>query len=290
MGAGAPGMMCRRLMRQVAAALAVACASLGAAPGRALEDEVVVGVGVDSIGVFRGVRSRKLNPSPYVFVEGASGPFVVGAFASPVSIDDRAQSLVLAYASAEQAVHGFDLSVGGRYYAFTDPREFVFDFNDDGVAEHAGKKHLFEAGVSLARDFGGGRAKFSAYYTPDGFARTGPGLYAIGEVRADLFDGVQLRANGGVSRFRDDLYNDDYADIGIGLFKSAWGFDFYLKYSDTIALAGSDDRTLAFGIERAFTLFSSGGAQRRRMRKILNDWSIDKSQLGVSGLSRTTAD
>ena len=62
-----------------------------------------------------------------------------------------------------------------------------------------------------------------------------------------------LLGQGGLSRFADDRYNEDYADWSVGLFGAVRSFDVFLRYSDTVGLPGRDDAVVVVGIERSLT-------------------------------------
>lgn len=265
--------------RAVAAALAL-CPGL-AAPARADDYSVTAALGLETTGAFRGVKSRKLNPSVYGYLEIAYGEGLFGVFSNPVSIAGETNALVLGYALWKPSIGRFDFEAGGRYYSFPDSSDFTFDFDDDGVVDHRGHKGLFEAQAGVRRKFDGGRVHVRAFYSPDGFAETGPAWYFNNEVRADLPFGIEARGAVGVSRFSDKRFNENYIDYDAGLYKSLAGFDMFLRYSDTAGLAGPDNSVVVFGIERALSLDSSGARERRRYEKIRNDWQIDKARLGI---------
>lgn len=266
-------------VRVVAAALAL-CLGL-AAPARAADYSVAAALGLETTGAFRGVKSRKLNPSVYGYLEIAYGDGLFGVFSNPVSIAGETNALVLGYGLWKPSLGKVDFEAGGRYYAFPDSSDFTFDFDDDGVVDHRGRKGLFEAQGGVRRNFDGGRVHIRAFYTPDGFARTGPAWYFNNELRADLPFGLEARGAVGVSRFSDKRFNENYIDYDAGLYKSMFGFDMFLRYSDTAGLAGPDNSVVVFGIERSFSLASSSAHDDRRFEKIRNDWRIDKARLGI---------
>lgn len=280
MSGGTPSLNWARLCAGAGAAFL----ALGlAAPAQGADYDIIAGLGLETTGAFRGVKNRKLNPAVYGFVELAYGEGLFGVFSNPVSIAGRTNALVLGYALWKPTLGKFDLEAGGRYYAFTDPTEFTYDFDDDGVVDHRGRKGLFEAQGGLRRKFDGGRVHIRAFYSPDGFAETGPAWYVNNEVRADLPFGIEARGAVGVSRFSDKRFNENYIDYDAGLYKSLAGFDMFLRYSDTAGLAGPDNSVVVFGIERSLSLVSSAGRHDRRYDKIRNDWRIDKARLGVIG-------
>ncbi len=270
--------------RAVGAAFATAVVLAPVAePARAAEFELVGALGADSTGAFRGVKSERLNPSVYGYVELVRGDMLAGVFANPVSIAGETNALVLGYASWRPVYRGFRFEAGGRYYAFPDSSIFSYDFNSDGIADHSGRKGLFEAQIGVRRRFEGGRVELRGFWTPDNFAETGPAWYANGEARADIAHGFDIRGAVGFSRYSDHRYNENYADYNIGVYKTAFGLDMFVRYSDTAGLSGADNSVLVFGVEKAWTIASSAGRDLRRFEKILNDWNVDKSMLGITG-------
>lgn len=270
----------------VAAAIALGFAE----PARATDYDITAALGLETTGAFRGVKSRKLNPSVYGFVEVTYGDGIFGVFSNPVSIAGQTNALVLGYALWKPSLGKFDLEAGGRYYAFTDPTEFTYDFDNDGVVDHRGRKGLFEAQGGIRRKFEGGRVHIRAFYTPNGFAETGPAWYVNNEVRADLPFGLEARGAVGVSRFSDKRFNENYIDYDAGFYKSTLGFDLFVRYSDSAGLSGPDNSVVVFGIERSLSLDSSTARQDRRYDKIRNDWRIDKARLGIIDRPGSTID
>ncbi|MFN0024966.1 MAG: TorF family putative porin [Parvularculaceae bacterium] len=266
-----------RFARAFAAAVGLC---VGAA-ARAADFDVTAALGLETTGAFRGVKSRKLNPSVYGYVEMTYGEGLFGLFSNPVSIAGETNALVLGYALWKPSFAGFDFEAGGRYYAFPDSNDFTFDLDNDGDVDHRGRKGLFEAQGGIRRKFEGGRVHVRAFYTPDGFARTGPAWYVNNEVRADLPFGFEARGAVGVSRFADARFNDNYIDYDAGLYKSLFGFDMFVRYSDTSGLPGADNSIVVFGIERALSLVSSMSCEDPRFEKIRNDWRIDKARLAI---------
>lgn len=252
-----------------------------AAPAQGAEYDIIAGLGLETTGAFRGVKNRKLNPAVYGFLEISYGEGLFGVFSNPVSIAGETNALVLGYALWKPSIGRFDFEAGGRYYAFPDSSDFTFDLDDDGVVDHRGRKGLFEAQGGVRRKFDGGRLHIRAFYTPDGFARTGPAWYINNEVRADLPFGIEARGAVGVSRFSDKRFNENYIDYDAGLYKSLFGFDMFLRYSDTAGLSGPDNSVVVFGIERSLSLASSAARDDRRYEKIRNDWRLDKARLGL---------
>lgn len=263
-----------------------ACAIFGAAqakglPGSGPDYDVTIAVGLDSTGVFRGVKSRKLNPSVYGLMEVSIEDFYGGAYASPVSIAGETSPLLLGYVGYQPDVLGLELNFIARYYAFVGSSDLGIDDTGDGVVDRFGRLGVFETGVSATKRYESGRVSARFFYTPNSLGETDPAYYFNAEVRRDLVYGFELRAHGGVSRYENVRFNEDYADYGVGVYKSIFGFDTFLRYSDTTGLTGSDDRVIVFGIERSFGVASSDRDRLRRFRKIRNDFSLDKSLLSI---------
>jgi uncharacterized protein (TIGR02001 family) len=271
----------RRHFGGVGVALALISGARFAGEAAAAEYELTGALGLDSKGSFRGVKSQDLNPAVYGYVELVRGKMLAGVFSNPVKIQGEITPLVLTYAAWKPSVGRFDFEAGARYYTFPGSSDFTYDFNRDGIVDHAGHKGLFEAQAGVRRKFKGGRVHLRGFVTPDNFAETGPAWYFNGEARANIAHGFEARGGIGYSGFENTLYNDNYVDYDVGIYKSALGFDMYVRYSDTAGLAGSDNSIVVFGIERSFTLAASSGADRRRFDKIRNDWLVDKSRLGL---------
>ncbi|MGD9800671.1 MAG: hypothetical protein AB7F91_10705 [Parvularculaceae bacterium] len=267
--------------RLALAAIFAVAAQLGAAHGE--DYELVAALGLESDSAFRGARGDGFRPASYGYVEFARGRTLIGLFANPVEIQGETGPLILSYGFWKPRVGKVELEFGGRRYWFPGSSDFTYDFERDGVIDHAGAKGLFEAQAGVKRRFRNGRLHLRAFYTPDGFAETGAAWYVNGEARARLPRGFEARGSFGVSRFADDLYNDDYVDYRIALHKSLLGFDAFVSYSDTAGLGGRDNSLVLFGVERYFTLASSARDNDRRFDKIRNDWQIDKALLGLSG-------
>jgi len=279
------GLICHllRRLRAPALACALACAALSAA---AAEDfELTGAIGLDSRGSYRGTLGQGFRPASHGYLELVRGEFLAGVFANPVKIQGETGALVLSYASWKPSVGKIDLEIGARRYWFPGSSDFTYDFDRDGLADHAGRKGLVEMQAGVRRKFHGGRVHFRAFYTPDGFGETGDAWYFNGEGRANIAYGFEARGAVGVSRFANRLYNENYVDYRAGLYKSALGFDFYARYSDTAGLDGRSNSAVIFGIEREFTLASSAGSERRRFEKIRNDWIVDKSLIGFGAIA-----
>lgn len=268
--------------RAFALAFAFACLSLSAA---AEDYELTGAAGLDSRASYRGALSGGFRPAAHAYLELVRGEMLAGVFANPVKIQGETGALVLSYASWKPSIGKIDLEIGARRYWFPGSSDFTYDVDRDGVVDHAGRKGLFEAQAGIRRKFNGGRLHLRAFYTPDGFGETGPAWYVNGEGRAAIAYGFEARGAVGASRFSNPLYNDDYVDYRAGLYKSALGFDIYVRYSDTAGLGGRDNRAVVFGIEREFTLAASAGSERRRFEKIRNDWIVDKSLIGFPALA-----
>lgn len=279
----------RRPARATAAA-ALICAVAPAGAACAEDYELVAAIGLESNSAFRGTLGDGFRPASYGYVEFARGELLAGVFVNPVKIQGETGPLILSYAEWKPSAGKLDFEIGGRRYWFPGSSDFSFDFERDGVIDHAGAKGLFEAVAGVRRRFDGGRLHLRVFFTPDGFADTESAWYVNGEARKTIAHGFEARGSVGVSRFENALYNEDYLDYRIGVHKSALGFDMFLRYSDTAGLGGPDNSAVIFGIERSFTLASSDRDDRRRFDKILNDWQFEKSLLGLSGLPAVSAD
>ncbi len=274
----------RVIARLAAIAIASFCGVIAVLPQscHAAEFELTGALGLDTNGAFRGVKSRNMNPSVHGFLELVYGEFLAGVFSNPVRISVETTPLVLTYAAWKPSAGNYDFELGARYYAFPGSTDFTFDFEPDGIIDHAGHKGLFEAQAGVRRVFKGGRVHLRAFYTPDDFAETGPSWYLNGDARAAIAKGFDLRAAVGASFPSDTRFSQKYVDYRIGIYKSAFGLDMFIRYSDTAGLNGPDNSVFVFGFERSWTLASSEGARARRYDKIRNDWLIDKSLLGLT--------
>lgn len=250
-------------------------------PGAGPDYDVTIALGVDSKGVFRGVKSDKLNPSVYGLIEISVDDFYGGAYANPVNIAGETSPLLLGYAGYETKAVGLEFNFGARYYAFVGSRDLEFDENNDGFVDRFGRKGVFETFLSATKRYGHGRVSARMFYSPDSLGETDPAYYYNAEIRRDLVYGYELRVQGGYSQFENTQFNDNYGDYSVGVFKSAFGFDMFLRYSDTIGLQGSEDQIFVFGIERSFGVISSEGYKGRMYEKIHNDLSFDKSLLAI---------
>ncbi|MEZ5916779.1 MAG: TorF family putative porin [Parvularculaceae bacterium] len=239
-------------------------------------------LGFETTSTFRGVKSDKPKPAPYGYVEVTAGEFYGGVFSNPAFIQDEWNALAVLYAVWAPAAAGLDFDIGGRYYAFPGSSDFEYDFEDDGVIDHAGRKGLFEALIGAEKNFDTGRVSGRVFYTPDGFAETGPAWYFHGEARIDIVAGFEARAGAGYNHFAKTLYNDNYIDYNVGIYKTAFGFDMFVRYSDTDGFYGTDNSAVVFGLEKMWSLRSPDADARRRYRKILNDWVVDKSLFAIS--------
>lgn len=270
--------ICAWAARLAASALLASGANLA----RAADFELVGAIGLETTGAFRGVKSERLNPSVYGYMELERGEGLAGVFVNPVSIAGETNALVLGYLSWRPEIAGVRLEAGGRYYAFPDSSIFGYDLDNDGYVDHSGHKGLFEAQIGVRRRFEGGRIELRGFWTPDNFGETGSASYVNAEGRADIAHGFEARGSLGLSRYSDHRYNEDYVDYNLGVYKSALGFDMFVRYSDTAGLSGKDNSVVVFGIEKAWSIASSEGRDLRRYEKIFNDWTIDKSRLGIA--------
>ncbi len=253
--------------------------------GKLGDDIIVTGIlGVDSISAFRGVKSTKLNPSFYAVLEIESGDLVGGMWTSPSSIAGEVRPMVVGYVNYSlPSVAKFDAIVGVRYYAFIASSDFGFDLDSDGIADHVGRKGFIESFASLSRNVGKVNLRTRVYYAPDVFGETGGALYVSSRIKMPLGEGFSISADVGINEFEREQFNDEYVDYGVSVFKSVFGLDLYLRYSDTVGLAGSDNSLVAFGIEKAWTLAASDRKRDYIRRKIRNrDWTGDKAIFGIA--------
>lgn len=270
--------------------IALACLRAGPSFAQAIsypsdDFELTAAFGVESNAVFRGQRSTKLNPSVYAALELERGDLYLGGFTSPSSIQGEVRPLMLLYLGYAPEIAGFQTRIGVRRYLFPASREFNFDLDDDGIIDHSGKKGFVEGFVGASRVIHAVKVDTRVYFAPDVFGETGGSLYVHTSLKAPIGQGFDLRGDVGVSRFARNEFNDNYVDYGIGLYKTAFGLDFFLRYSDTAGLGGSDDRIVVFGIEKAWTLLQGGGKRGHLRRKIRNrDWRIEKNLIGVPGV------
>ena len=140
-----------------------------------------------------------------------------------------------------------------------------------------GRKGFFEgaftAGFSIgALDFSGG-----VFYSPNGFGDTGGALYLSSSVKTEIGWDVTLRGYLNRSEYENDLYNTDYTDYSVGLYREVYGFDLFLRYSNTSGLPNAENSVIVFGIEKTWTLASTDKSRERRFRKIRNDLVFDKA-------------
>ncbi len=264
-------------MRLVAGVIHVLC--LGALNDVALAEDYKIDAafGVDSVGVFRGAKSTSLNPSVSASIFIERGDAFGGMFTTPSKIAGEIRPFVLGYVGYGSSIEDFDWSVSARYYAFPDSRVFVIDLDDDGIPENVGRKGFFEGVVNAG--FSIGTLDFSAgvFYSPNGFGDTGEALYLSSSVKTEIGKGVTLRGYLNRSEFANDLYNTDYTDYSVGLYREILGMDMFLRYSNTSGLPSAQNSVVVFGIEKSWTLASTDKARKRRFRKIRNDLVFDKA-------------
>ncbi len=244
---------------------------------------VTAGLGVETVSVYRGVKSTKLNPSVYGYVEIERGDIYGGFVTTPSSIAGEIRPFVLGYGGYAPSAGAFDLNIGARYYAFPASSPFDFDLDADGVIDHSGRKGFYEGFAGVKREFGKLEVRARAFYAPNVFAETGGAAYANARVKAAIAHGFDLRADFGVSAFERSQFNDDYVDYGVGVFKTLFGLDMFVRYSDTSGLSGSDDRVVVFGIEKAWSLADGAAKHSYLHRKIRNrHWTTDKSVFRIN--------
>ncbi len=269
----------------VAATVLTITGLCAAVPAAAADYDVTVIGGVDTTSVNRGRRSRQLNPSPFAAIEIVYDDFLGGVVSTPTKIIDEVRPLTIGYLEYRPSIDKYKVIVGARYYAFIASSDFKFDIDNDGVTDKTGRKGFFEANLGVRRRFDVGELTARTFYSPNVFGETGDAFYGSISGKAFLGDDWSLRAHVGVSEYDDTRFNDDYWNYAVGVYKYAWGFDLFLRYSDTVNLAGRGDSIVVFGFEKAFTLASSDRDRRRRFEKIRNDLIIDKAFLG--GVSAT---
>lgn len=273
--------MGRRAGRRAASAavFALACAATpAAAAGFTLmspDTEVTTTVGVDTISVFRGVRSRRLNPNPQVFVDYARERLYAGLYAAPVAFGPETDLLLTPYAGVTPRVGSVDFDIGAGAYLFPGGRPFVYDV--PGRPPQSGHKRLVEPYAGVKRAFGSAELSGFVFYTPDTIGEAGPAWYGRAQVEADLPFALEAGANFGVSRYRDVELNPDYEDYSAWLGREVRGFDLRLTWSDALRLPGPSNAVLSFRIERQFTLRRTH--KDYMDRKISNRFVIDKSRL-----------
>lgn len=252
-------------------------------PAYSAEREFIITsrLGLDSVAVFRGVKARKLNPSVFALGEMEYGEAYGGMFVTPVKFGSETRPLVLGYAGLAPSVFGVDFDFGARYFAFPDSRVLTIDLDGDGVADHAGRKGVFEGYGGVSKDFGHFEIGTIIHFTPDAFGETGDAYYAAASINAPLGAGFDLHGHYGRSEHSNDLLNDDYADYSVGVEKKLKGFDLALSYSDTAGLAGADNRAIIFSVSRKMTVYSESGRKSRKYDKILNNWVVDKRHFAI---------
>lgn len=241
--------------------------------------EIYTTLGVDSTGVFRGLKSRRLNPSVWSQLDLEFGDAYAGVFLQPTGFENETVPLVYGYGGVAPSAFGIDFNLGASYYAFPWSSPAEFDTSGDDIVDHAGRKGLFEAFIGASRDFGAFEVAAVSYYSPDMYGETGEAWYHAAALTVPLPRGFTFRARYGLSEFAEDQYNDDYADYLVGVEKSLFGFDFSLNYSSVADLAGADESLVYLSISRELSIFSRGARQEKRFGKIRNNWAIDKGRV-----------
>ena len=238
--------------------------------------------GFESTSAFRGLRSRRLNPNPYLQLDFEISDAYLGLYGAPVAFGAETDALIYAYGGYAPTIAGFDLDIGIGVYAFPDSRIYEFDLDGDGVTDHSGRKGLIEPYAGLKRVVGPVELSVVAFASPNSLGDSGRAFYYRGEAEFALPEDFSFVAGYGASRFRDRLLNDDYDDWSVALKKSVLGFDLKLRYSDTVGAVGLDNRTLALVVERGFSLFSRETRRGRTPEKIRNRFTFDKCRLGAA--------
>ncbi len=244
--------------------------------------EIGVAFGVDSVSVFRGQKSSSLNPSVSTIVTVRRGDFYGGMFVTPSKIAGEIRPFVLGYVGYGSSIGELDWDVGARYYSFPDSSDFVIDLDNDGIPENVGRKGFYEGLAGASFPIGEATLSANVFYSPNVFGETGGALYISSGLNIPIGAEFDLRGTISFSEFSNDLFNEDYADYSVGLYREFFGLDMFLRYSDTLGFPGADDRVLVFGVEKSWTLASSNKDRDQHYRKIHNNLVIDKSQiLGV---------
>lgn len=272
----------RRGWAAVFAGLSSACfafaADAMAEPIRLKDPEIDLTLGVDSISVFRGYRSTRLNPNPHLFIDVTFPLAYAGVYAAPTAFGDETDLLVAPYAGVTPQVLGFDLDIGVGAYTFPGSRPFVYDV--DGAPPVIGHKWLVEPYVGVKRVAGPVELAGFGFFTPDTIGEAGPAWYGQGEIDLALPAAFSAGASYGVSRFQDDRLNTDYDDYALWLERSVAGFDLRVALTDAIGAPGPSNRVVWLRIERVFTLRQTRA--QLMQTKILRRFVIDKCRLGLS--------
>jgi uncharacterized protein (TIGR02001 family) len=240
---------------------------------------VTLTLALESTSAFRGYRARRLNPNPSAALDIEYAAAYAGLFAAPVAFGADTNALLYGFAGYAPSLAGVNFDFGAGYYAFPDSTQATFDVDGDGVVDHSGGKGLFEAYGGLARAFGPIELSGLVFYSPNSFGESGPGFYGRAEAEATLPEGFGLTLGYGLSRFNDDILNDDYDDWSASLSRDVLGLSLTLRYSDTVGALGPDNRTFALVVEAPFTLLSSGGRRARMEEKLRNRWIVEKDRL-----------
>lgn len=257
-------------------------AAAGEGPAAPLAFSVDLTGGVESTSVFRGYRAQRLNPNPYLALELEYGETYAGLYAGPVAFGPETNVFLYGFGGYAPSLGGFGLDFGVGAYAFPDSKDFAFDVDGDGAADHQGRKGLIEPYAGAERAIGPATLSVFGYFTPDTLGESGAASYQRGEASVAGPGGLSLVAGYGRSRFADKRLNDDYDDWSVALEKSVYGFDLKLRYSDTVGALGPDNRTFALVVERSFNLFARDGRRRRMDDKIRNRFGFDKCRLGAA--------
>lgn len=276
------GVAARRIIASAISAVIINVCAVGGGfaaemPGEGPVIDVSFGVGMETTGAFRGVRSRDLNPAVYGYAEFWYENFYLGGYTNPVRIAGDKGPLVVSYIGYNPRWGDVAIDIGVRNYAFVGIENIPIDEDGDDQPDRLGNLGLFEGKVAVTKYFSSGRVSARFFVTPDMLGETGAAYYLSTEARKKLPEGFELRADISASLYDDKRFHNDYADYGVSLHKSLGGFDMFVRYSDTAGLPGPDNRLFVFGIEKSFGIYSSDSALERRMRKIYNSDDFPKS-------------
>jgi uncharacterized protein (TIGR02001 family) len=221
---------------------AAAVAALGAVatPSFAQDVEYSASVALTSNYVYRGITQTDNGPAIQGSFDVTSGGFYAGAWASSVDFGDDTTLEIDLYAGYGGAItEGLSYDVGVIYYAYPDSPEVGGEEQD-----------FFEVYGGLTQDFGAFWAGASVAYSPDFYGTSEESVYTLLSLGTDLTENISADFNYGFSEF-DDAGSDDYQDFNFGLSTSAAGFDFDVRYFDTVDLAGADSETVVFTIGKS---------------------------------------
>jgi uncharacterized protein (TIGR02001 family) len=214
---------------------ALALCAIASSP--AIGQQVQGNVSLATDYIFRGVTQTDNGPAISGGFDIEGDGFYAGVWGSSVDFSDDTTMELDLYGGFTTSAGGFDLDLGGIYYAYPDS------------PSAGGDQNFVELYGGVSRQLGlvAWDAKLS--WSPDFYLESGSAWYLETGGGIEVAGGIVVDARIGVSRF-EDMPAADYEDYQIGIsgavFESV-GWD--LRYHD---VSGGGDDALVFSISQSF--------------------------------------